>query len=139
MAQKPLLRGEVGACALRIRSKVRGDVQERLRNALGCGRGCLKPIKACGVVESAFVLMAPPRGDLSVAPRDSDRCWKEFMMCLEGIRFVAMMHLRFFNSSPMHTRSYFKGHRHRAQPHCANGFLEAPERRRVPSVLSVWN
>ena len=40
--------------------------------------------KACGVVESAFFLVAPPRGGLSVAPRDSDRCWKQFMMFFGG-------------------------------------------------------
>ena len=80
MAQKPMLRGEVGARALRVRSEVRGDVQVRLCNALDSRRGCLKPIKACGVVESAFFLVASSRGDLLVAPRDSDRCWKQFMM-----------------------------------------------------------
>ena len=58
--------------------------------------------KTCGVVESAFFLVAPPRGGLSVAPRDSDRCWKQFMMFLEGIRFVAMIHLRSFNLIPVH-------------------------------------
>ena len=41
MAQKPMLRGEVGARALRVRSDVRGDVQVRLCNELDCGeRGC---------------------------------------------------------------------------------------------------
>ena len=69
-------------------------------------RGCLKPIKACGIAESAFFLVAPPRGGLSVAPRDSDRCWKQFMMCLEGIRFVAMIHCDFSISSPCTTRSW---------------------------------
>ena len=45
MAQKPMLRGEVGARALRVRSDVRGHGQVRLCKALGCGRcGCLKPI-----------------------------------------------------------------------------------------------
>ena len=58
--------------------------------------------KACGVVESAFFLVAPPRGGLSVAPRDSDRCWKQFMMFLEGILFVAMIHLQSSNPIPMH-------------------------------------
>ena len=46
MTQKPMLRGEVGARALRVRSEVRGDGHVRLCNALGCGgRGCLKPIR----------------------------------------------------------------------------------------------
>ena len=58
--------------------------------------------KACGVVESAFFLVAPPRGGLSVAPRDSDICRKQFMMSLEGIRFVAMIHLRSFDLIPVH-------------------------------------
>ena len=41
MAQKPMLRGEVGARALRVRSDVRGHRQVRLCMALGCGRcGC---------------------------------------------------------------------------------------------------
>ena len=61
MAQKPMLRGEVGARALRVRSDVRGHGQVRLCKALGCGRcGCLKPIRACCVVGSAFFLVAPP-------------------------------------------------------------------------------
>ena len=48
MAQKPMLRGEVGARALCVRSDVRGHGQVRLCKALGCGRcGCLKPIRAC--------------------------------------------------------------------------------------------
>ena len=38
MAQKPVLRGEVGARALRVRSDVRGHRQVRLCKALGCGR-----------------------------------------------------------------------------------------------------
>ena len=55
VAQKPMLRGEVGARALRVRSDVRGHGQVRLCKALGCGRcGCLKPIRACCVVGSAF-------------------------------------------------------------------------------------
>jgi hypothetical protein len=37
MAQKPVLRGEVGARALRVRSDVRGHGQVRLCKALGCG------------------------------------------------------------------------------------------------------
>ena len=53
MAQKPMLRGEVGARALRVRSDVRGHGQVRFCKALGCGRcGCLKPIRACCVVGS---------------------------------------------------------------------------------------
>ena len=79
MAQKPMLRGEVGARALRVRSEVRGDGQVRLCNALDCGwRGCLKPVRR---VVRRVVLWSqlsfwwrPPRGGLSVAPRDSDRC-----------------------------------------------------------------
>ena len=59
MAQKPMLRGEVGARALRVRSDVRGHGQVRLCKALGCGRcGCLKPIRACCV--ALFIL---PRED----------------------------------------------------------------------------
>ena len=86
MAQKPMLRGEVGARALRVRSDVRGHGQVRLCKALGCGKcGCLKPIRACCVVKSAFFLVAPPRGGFAMAPRDSGRCWKQFMMCLEEI------------------------------------------------------
>jgi len=98
MAQKPMLRGEVGARALRVRSDVRGHGQVRLCKALGCGRcGCLKPIRACCVVGSAFFLVAPPRGGCAMAPRDSGMCWKQFMMCLEEIQFVAGVH-----SPPMH-------------------------------------
>jgi hypothetical protein len=37
MTQKPMLRGEVGARALRVRSDVRGHGQARLCKALGCG------------------------------------------------------------------------------------------------------
>ena len=44
---------------------------------------------------------APPRG-LCKAPRDSGLCWKQLMMCLEEIRFVVVIHLRFFNLTPMH-------------------------------------
>ena len=40
---------------MRVRSDVRGHGQVRLCKALGCGRcGCLKPIRACCVVGSAF-------------------------------------------------------------------------------------
>ena len=103
MAQKPMLRGEVGARALRVRSDVRGHGQVRLCKALDCGKcGCLKPIRACCVVKSAFFLVAPPRGGFAMAPRDSGMCWKQFMMCLEEVWFVAMIHLRFFNLTPMH-------------------------------------
>ena len=38
MTQKPMLRGEVGARALRVRSDVRGHGQARLCKALGCGK-----------------------------------------------------------------------------------------------------
>ena len=38
MAQKPMLRGEVGARALRVRSDVRGHGQVRLCKALDCGK-----------------------------------------------------------------------------------------------------
>jgi len=38
MAQKPMLRGEVGARALRVRSDVRGHGQVRLCKALDSGR-----------------------------------------------------------------------------------------------------
>jgi hypothetical protein len=90
MAQKPMLRGEVGACALRGVLDVRGHGQVRLCKALGCGRcGCLKPIRACCVVGSAFFLVAPPRGGCAMAPRDSGMCWEQFMMCLEEIRRAA--------------------------------------------------
>jgi hypothetical protein len=41
MAQKPMLRGEVGARALRVRSDLRGHGQVRLCKSLGCVRcGC---------------------------------------------------------------------------------------------------
>ena len=93
-----MLRGEVGARALRVRSDVRGHGQVRLCKALGCGRcGCLKPIRACCVVGSAFFLVAPPRGGCAMAPRDSGMCWKQFMMCLEEIQFAVGVH-----SPPMH-------------------------------------
>ena len=102
MAQKPMLRGEVGARALRVRSDVRGHGQVRLCKALGCGRcGCLKPIRACCVVGSAFFLVAPPRGGCAMAPRDSGMCWKQFMMCLEATWFVAEFH-----STPMSMSSH---------------------------------
>ena len=81
MAQKPMLRGEVGARALRVRSDVRGHGQVRLCKALGCGRcGCLKPIRACCVVGSAFFLVAPPRGGCAMAPRDSGMCLGGFQI-----------------------------------------------------------
>jgi hypothetical protein len=38
MTQKPMLRGEVGARASRVRSDVRGHGQARLCKALGCGK-----------------------------------------------------------------------------------------------------
>ena len=64
MAQKPMLRGEVGARALRVRSDVRGHMQVRLCKALGCGRcGCLKPIRACCVVGSDMLSMPPHASD----------------------------------------------------------------------------
>ena len=113
MAQKPMLRGEVGARALRVRSDVRGHGQVRLCKALGCGRcGCLKPIRACCVVGSAFFLVAPPHGGCAMAPRDSGMCWKQFMMCLEEIQFVAGVH-----SPPMHdTHSCSPGSESLASP-----------------------
>ena len=53
MAQKPVLRGEVGARALRVWSEMKLDGQVWLCNTLDCGgRGFLKPVKACGDVES---------------------------------------------------------------------------------------
>ena len=83
---------------MRVRSDVRGHRQVRLCKALGCGRcGCLKPIRACCVVGSAFFLVAPPRGGGAMAPRDSGMRWKQFMMCLEEIQFVVGVH-----SPPMH-------------------------------------
>ena len=44
---------------------------------------------------------APPQG-LCKAPRDSGMCLKRFMICLEEIRFVVVVHLRFFDPTPMH-------------------------------------
>ena len=115
MAQKPMLRGEVGARALRVRSDVRGHGQVRLCKALGCGRcGCLKPIRACCVVKSAFFLVAPPRGGCAMAPRDSGMCWKQFMMCLEEIQFVAGVH-----SPPMHDPGRRRNSRPRDGSACA--------------------
>ena len=38
MTQKAMLRGEVGARALRVRSDVRGHGKARLCKALGCGK-----------------------------------------------------------------------------------------------------
>ena len=79
MEKHPVLRDEVGALALRVRSDVRGHGQVRLCKALGCGRcGCLKPIRACCVVGSAFFLVVPPRGGCAMAPRDSSMCWEQF-------------------------------------------------------------
>ena len=63
MAQKPMLRGEVGARALRVRSEVRGDGQVRLCNALGCGgRGCLKPIRRVVLWSQLSFWWRPPAG-----------------------------------------------------------------------------
>ena len=56
--------------------------------------------KACGVVESAFFLVAPPRGGLSVAPRDSDRCWKQFMMFFGGDSVCGDDSFAIFQSHP---------------------------------------
>ena len=69
MAQKPMLRGEVGARAVRVRSDVRGHGQVRLCKVPGCGRcGCLKPIRACCVVGCHEYIS----GDtLSRAPKNS--------------------------------------------------------------------
>jgi len=97
----------------------------RLCKALDCGRcGCLKPIRACCVVKSAFFLVAPPRGGFAMAPRDSGMCWKQFMMCLEEVWFVAMIHLRFFNLTPMHD----PGRRRNSRP------CDGPARARDASV-----
>ena len=64
MAQKPVLRGEVGcACVAREVSVEKGTL-------------------CCG---------APPQG-LSNAPHDSGMCWKQFMMRLEDTWFVAAFH-----------------------------------------------
>ena len=64
MAQKPVLRGEVGrACGAREVSVEKGTL-------------------CCG---------APPQG-LSNAPHESGMCWKQFMMRLEGTWFVAAFH-----------------------------------------------
>ena len=80
----------------------------RLCKALDCGRcGCLKPIRACCVVKSAFFLVAPPRGGFAMAPRDSGMCWKQFMMCLEEVWFVAMIHLRFMPAAIGASRYFF--------------------------------
>ena len=56
--------------------------------------------KACGVVESAFFLVAPPRGGLSVAPRDPDRCWKQFMMFFGGDSVCGDDSFAIFQSHP---------------------------------------
>ena len=131
MAQKPMLRGEVGARALRVRSDVRGHGQVRLCKALGCGRcGCLKPIRACCVVGSAFFLVAPPRGGCAMAPRDSGMCWKQFMMCLEEIQFVAGVH-----SPPMHD----PGRRRNSRPceFCRCCFLPKVRDGRVGTDLRI--
>ena len=129
MAQKPMLRGEVGARALRVRSDVRGHGQVRLCKALGCGRcGCLKPIRACCVVGSAFFLVAPPRGGCAMAPRDSGMCWKQFMMCLEDIQFVAGVH-----SPPMHD----PGRRRNSRPCDGSASARAPVCYLVSSVVVV--
>ena len=105
-----MLRGEVGSRVLRARSDVRGHRQVRLCKALGCGRcGCLKPIRACCVVGSAFFLVAPPRGGCAMAPRDSGMCWKQFMMCLEdfslwrGIQHAARDPIRYLRVEDLPT------------------------------------
>ena len=129
-----MLRGEVGARALRVRSDVRGHGQVRLCKALGCGRcGCLKPIRACCVVGSAFFLVAPPRGGCAMAPRDSGMCWKQFMMCLEEVWFVAMIHLRFFNLTPMHD----PGRRRNSRPCGGSASARVPVYNLVSSVVVV--
>ena len=129
MAQKPMLRGEVGARALRVRSDVRGHGQVRLCKALGCGKcGCLKPIRACCVVGSAFFLVASPRGGCAMAPRDSGRCWKQFMMCLEEIQFVAGVH-----SPPMHD----PGRRRNSRPRDGSACARVPVYYLVSSVVVV--
>ena len=66
MAQKPVLRGEVGARAMRVRSDVRGHGhgQVRLIKALGCGNMLVfeadKGVLCCGV--SFLFGGAPPLG-----------------------------------------------------------------------------
>jgi hypothetical protein len=73
MAQKPMLRCEVGARALRVRSDVRGHRQVRLCKALGCGRsGCLKPIRAFCVVGSAFFFERGGMGGRGCASSQSE-------------------------------------------------------------------
>ena len=96
-----MLRGEVGARALRVRSEVRGDGQVRLCNALGCGgRGCLKPIRRVVLWSQLSFWWRPPRGGLSVASRDSDRCWKQFMMFFGGDSVCGDDSFAIFQSHP---------------------------------------
>ena len=119
---------------MRVRSDVRGHGQVRLCKALGCGKcGCLKPIRACCVVGSAFFLVAPPRGGFAMAPRDSGMCWKQFMMCLEEVWFVAMIHLRFFNLTPMHD----PGRRRNSRPRDGSACARVPVYYLVSSVVVV--
>ena len=63
---------------------------------------------------------------LCKAPRDSSVCWEQFVICLEEIRFVVVIHLRFFNPTPMSD----PGRRRNSRPY------DGPACERAASVLS---
>ena len=81
MAQKPIMRGEMGARALRVRSVSREEAwaSAGVQGAwVGVG---VKPIRACCRIRGPPCCGAPPQG-LCKAPHDSGICWKQFMMRL---------------------------------------------------------
>ena len=60
----------------------------------------------------------------SSSSSSSGMCWKQFMMFLEEVWFVAMIHLRFFSPTPMHD----PGRRRNSRP------CDGPARARDASV-----
>ena len=81
LAQKPVLRGEVGARALRVRSVERGGMGER---------GCERHLGGCGC-EAGYGMLwsqehiccgAPPQG-LWKAPHGPGIFWKQLMVRLK--------------------------------------------------------
>ena len=91
MAQRPVLRAEVGVRVLRVWSVSREDAwaSAGVQGAWVSGFECEADQGVLGVVESEafFVVVAPPQG-LRKAPHGSCICWKQFMMCLEVTWFV---------------------------------------------------
>ena len=74
MAQKPVLRVEVGARALRVRSVSR---EEAWASAGVQVSWVLSRLGRAAESEALFVVVPPPQG-LCKAPHDPGNCWKQF-------------------------------------------------------------